>query len=275
MSKIIKYDDGDDLEQFMLSAKELFENSEGGSSKHGRIYAIPGESLEQLDDRVHLKTTEDLKAQIAKFTKDPSSVDFFYFEGNASPQATPVATVSSATRKRARDAESDVSSISSNNSRGSAQKSFTDSLKQRDGEMCVVCDNTLHLIGSHIIDVKHKLTGTDLAELRISGSYDLQNGLLLCGTCHTAYDAQLFGIDARCTVRVPVLTLESATHTDWRRYDGKVLSPRTEKGCWVSAHALQRKYDKYEEKQNTMSKQIISHPYVCKHCTKRYKSDRS
>lgn len=271
MSKLVDYEHGCDVTEFMLSAKAVFENDDGVTSKYGRLYAIPGGSEEKLDDKVHLKTTEDLQAQIAMYLKNPSSVDFFYCDGNVSPQTTPVVDTSSATRKRSRDAESDDSSTS----RGSKQTEFTTSLMQRDDGMCVVCDNTENIIGSHIIDVRYGLTAADLSELRISGSYDIQNGLLLCGTCHRAYDNQEFGIDSNCTVQVPTLTQSgSLMHRDWRGCQGKVISPRTLKGCWVSGPALQRKYDIYEKFQSEKLNRITSHRHVCRHCTRRFATEK-
>ena len=112
MMKLAPYPDGIDVRSCMLSAKVLFENDQGISSISGRLYAIPKGSNAELDDRVHLKTTEDLQAQAARYFVDSSSVDFYYCEGDVSPQGTPVSSAASATRKRSRDMASEESSNS-------------------------------------------------------------------------------------------------------------------------------------------------------------------
>lgn len=66
-------------------------------------------------------------------------------------------------------------------------RDFRDRLLAKQGEPshCAVCDMSIRsgLQGAHVVDVRHG--GKDIVE----------NGLVLCGTHHLLFDADLFGVD--------------------------------------------------------------------------------
>jgi hypothetical protein len=80
-SKLVTYQDGIDVHRFMLLAKALFENDDGISSLCGRLYAVPSGSDAIIDDRMHLKTAEDLQAQVVKYLDNSLSVVFITVMG--------------------------------------------------------------------------------------------------------------------------------------------------------------------------------------------------
>ena len=70
-------------------------------------------TLCELDDRVHLKTTDDLRAQVARYLIDRFFIGGFpLLDGDVSPQDTAINSAVSATRKRSRDTASEDSSNS-------------------------------------------------------------------------------------------------------------------------------------------------------------------
>jgi len=164
----------------------------------------------------------------------------------------------------------EVASYSS--SRGSQQADFRRRVLTRDGRRCVFCDVEENLEAAHLIDFAEKNTDEGFLQIfsncNISGTNDTPNGICLCGACHDVFDAHLVSINPDTqTLEVAECLLSSREFgLKWSQIQGKVISPRTRCGAWISDGLIRRQFDLFREKTNSRHDTARLKPFVCNLC---------
>lgn len=161
-----------------------------------RLYALkPGI---QQDEKVRITNKAELEAVFEYIDENeeiPEAIQVLYvYPEDISPDNSPVTTPTPYINGEVKNESSSGKDESVKSDRSSNQKRFAKDVARRDVS-CRLCGGLNALIGAHIVDVKAKLTPTELHELGIHSKYEIWNGVLLCAVCHHQYDYWQHGID--------------------------------------------------------------------------------
>jgi hypothetical protein len=170
-------------------------------------------------------------------------------------------------------------SLSTSSRDTSIQNDFSLRVLLRDDNRCLFCETKENLQAAHLLGyAQGGKNGEDeslsemFGKLKISGLFDTQNGITLCGACHKIFDAHQTAIDPTTNQLVVAnCVLKSKDYVSkWRKLNGKEIKHRTEKGAWVTKELLQRQYELFQKANERRSQIAGKKPVVCDLCGGRF-----
>jgi len=167
------------------------------------------------------------------------------------------------------------SSVGSGRRDSASQKQFRDLLLDRDGHKCVLCSYTKNVEAAHILPIS--ADATNLEKYNLSTFDDVQNGIILCKTCHSYFDALFWCVNKQGKVEVANALLQYPdTKGHFRRYIGQTLQLEKEhKKIWPRKDLLAYQESRY--RISAMERQLVQaeYPFICNECSERYRTEAS
>ena len=184
----------------------------GNHNNHRDIEELPPEIVYHLS-----ADSPDLGTLVRADLVSPlrSKFLFSHSSGKSSPSTISSSNSSNATNE-------------SRSSRSSSdQTAFRNSLLNRDCNKCVFCslsgiDPNVVLEAAHIIPFK-KRNATDLNNIGLSNIHESGNGILLCRSCHLAFDRDLIGVDEHGCIHVCGALLKVVEDEKWGRINQSMI----------------------------------------------------
>jgi hypothetical protein len=164
-----------------------------------------------------------------------------------------------------------ISPSKSGSSRSSAQQAdFSDAVRHRDDDCCVVC-KAVQVEAAHVVPVKEARTVTGKEQAQLLSLYDPRNGLTLCTHCHDYFDAGLWCLSAddRCTMMVSDALV--AYVPSWKERRGApVRMPSHHADNWPSKGVLEVQLDFFHSCKLKRIKVRRDFPFFCSACGVRF-----
>jgi hypothetical protein len=137
------------------------------------------------------------------------------------------------------------------------------------------CNSTADLIAAHIIDESCHADVTLLNSLGITETFETANGMILCNSCHDAFDAKLVCVDADSGKLIVADALAQAEGfcDKWAPLIGSLVrTPQNAKfvHLWPSHELFVYHQMRYNAYANERRKAALEKPLVCPLC-KRFR----
>jgi len=160
------------------------------------------------------------------------------------------------------------------------QRSFRDAVLRRDGNACVLCGLADAKGSMSVLEAAHVIAARSPQEVLDGASllnvFDTNNGVTLCGDCHTWFDKHMWCVRADNTVVVADALRMREGCGRWAGLHGRTLRVPTDPSylaVWPPFRHWEVQERLFEAEAVARHETVADRPFRCDKCDARYKTE--